>query len=111
MDDHQNNTELVPDLIKNLSKVVLKTNSDILELAEASCKGETSEMDNSKEKDVEKKVKLLEDAIKSLEGRTDYVSERFLSSINNTIESAKSILENKYKAEEEVVNRRKEPLK
>ena len=53
--DSSQQANKVPDIIKNLSKVVLQTNSDILELAEASCKNGTSETDNLKEKDIEKK--------------------------------------------------------
>ena len=87
----------ISELVKSLSQVVLKTNSDILDLAKTYSKSEAKK-DDVKEKVIEKEVKTLEDAIKSLEAGTtgtEYVSERIVSSLKNTMEAAKNMLEKK----------------
>ena len=94
----------ISELVKSLSQVVLKTNSDILDLAKTYSKSEAKK-DDVKEKVIEKEVKTLEDAIKSLEAGTtgtEYVSERFVSSLKNTVQAAKNMLEKKSEPEEEI---------
>ena len=108
-----NSSRSVSDLVKGLGNVLLQTNSEILELAELYSKTEQGISYDDKEKNIKSKVKSLQDALKSLEVHKEYVSDRFISALKNTVTSAKSLLDRNCKLEDEVskAKNRKDEIK
>jgi hypothetical protein len=97
----------VKDLKKKIGHLVVRANSDILDLDVGYKRikegGELTKKEKEAEESLIEKKTGLEDAVKSLEGRTGYIREekleKFVKMMKTTIETAGKLLERKEETE------------
>ena len=101
----------VSELKKSIGNLLLKANSDILDLQRVYIRVKDgailSKKEEEKEKALVEKKKAIEDGIKSLEERSEYVKqenlEKFLKMMKTTVETADQLLSMKSEVGDDII--------